>query len=164
MVSPRRSGWKRNGSQMQKNLLQEKHRETSLTPTGASSRPLHLCHIRFFLLKGISQGFSKLPLLPATAEMRRRRCRLCHRLSHLTFSSLSSVFTAAKRACGEGGGDPLALSGRQSFFSRSNNSSVSPLLRPVRSLCFQFCSARRRGISAACVCHCTKHSPRSEIK
>lgn len=117
-----------------------------LASIGASSRPLHVSHIRFFLWKFHLTGFLKLSLLTAPVGM---RGRLCHRLSHLTFSS-SLLFLQWLRGCV---GTCIG--------HLSSRSSVSPLLRPIDPLSFKFCSARRGGISA-CV-HVSLHKIHPEV-
>ena len=91
----------------------EKRREASLTPTAASSRPLHPCHIRFFLLKGVSQGFFQ-------------SCRCCRPRLRWGGDGVVPVIASlilpflpfllfSEQPWGHGGereGNPLALSGQ----------------------------------------------------
>lgn len=151
---------------MQKIVLRKNTKNVLFFPSSfasicASSRPLHLSHIRYFLWKFHRHlGFLK--------QRRCSRLRLGWGGGGVSFSAItsliyllffSSVFRNNYESVGEGvGRDPLASPGHLSFFSRSSNSSVSPLLRPMHSPSFQFCSARRRGISVY-VCLCRKTHP-----
>ena len=114
-----RSGWKHDGSQIQK-ILPQKNTEKapffSPPPSLPSVPPAGHCiclisGASFESFTGISQGFLKLPLLTATVVRRRRWCLLlCHHLSHLNISSSLLFFLQQLKGCrGEGGEGPTGI-------------------------------------------------------